>query len=183
MPVRINQPAVLTKPKPASSATRFVNGAQVKNAPIKKFSPDPKQSKGARKLIRQVFVPSKSGHVPKGEGVSGIIIKMLLENRWTNDDITSTIVKKHGAEAGEIWRNRIAIFRSDINAGRRKAKKVKELHVKLPLIRFQRVGGKLVPAEGRDTRSKKTGLPGGVKNALKPAVRKPVSTQKVPVKK
>ncbi len=189
MPVRINQTAAPARPRPASQGTRYVGGSQVQGgkAAPKRTVMDPNQTKKERKAIRQVFGQSKSGRVPKGEGVSGMIMKMLLENRWTNDDIVKVIERKHGAEAGEIWRNRIAIFRSDINAGRRMAKQVAELRVRLPLVRLQRVNGRLVPAEGRDTRSKKTGLPGNQKKApAAPPARKPAvaaPARKNPVKR
>jgi len=195
MPVRINsQTAALVKPKVVSGATRYVGGSQQHIVPKQKQAVlDPNQTKKERKAIRQVFDKSKSGHVAKGEGVSGLIMKMLLENKWTNDEIVKAVERKHGIEAGEIWRNRIAIFRSDINAGRRMVKQVAELRVHLPLIRLQRVGGKLIAAEGRDTRSKKTGLPGNQKKApaapAKAPVRSPVKKavvpppRKVPVRK
>jgi hypothetical protein len=83
----------------------------------------------------------------KGEGVSGIIINMLLENKSTYEDIKKAIAKKHGDAAADVWKNRISIFRADINAGRRCANRVTAKKVKLPLVRLERISGKLVPVK------------------------------------
>jgi hypothetical protein len=103
--------------------------------------------KPATKLPAKPAPKPATNRPKKGQGVSSFIIDMLLENQSTYDDIKKAIAKKYGAEAANAWKNRISMFRADINAGRRCAVRVAELKVRLPLRRLELINGKLVPVK------------------------------------
>ena len=100
---------------------------------------------GVRATTKELARPKR------GEGVGSIITGLLLKNKSTNDDIVAAISKEHGEAEGARWRSRIAIFRCDINAGRRLVKQVAELGLQLPLTRFVRKSGKLVSVDSVKT--------------------------------
>jgi hypothetical protein len=142
MPVRINDaiPQTMSKPpRMGAAATRYNVGAPItKNQAIKK-EPVMRQ--------RQVRSMPKEPKPARAISVTGFIIQKLLEQKSTYAEIIQEIAMKFDAQTAEVWKNRISIKRSDINAGRIARKQVEEMGVALPIPPLAREGKQLYAVE------------------------------------
>jgi hypothetical protein len=162
MPTRMKaqtQP-VTRPPRMGATATRYAAGAPVPRQPVAQAKRIPVQPISRQTKINAALKGQKPPKPPKpkqprGLSVQGFIIQKLLECKWTYKDITQAIAMKFDAQTAEVWKNRIAIERCDINAGRIARRQVEELRIRLPIPRFEREGNQLFMVQPKPRQASK----------------------------